>query len=421
MLFSILVYIVYIIECNGYNNGIGPKPALGWNTWCSGGICQTDMCNEVMIIEAAQAMVSNGMHDAGWNRIHISDCWDACTRTSDGHLQADANRFPNGIKYVNDIIHSYGLLSGIYTSAGSATCSNGGRPSNCIPPGSLNHYDEDAQTFANWGCDYVKIDWCGHGLVNAQQQYTNFSHAMNKTGRSMWLELCRGYGYPPPTWVANVSNSWRIYEDHFDDWKSTRTAINKSINATTLSRAYNWAYNDFLMTGGQGCINNTNNPNVSIDRQHCPGQTDIEYITEFSMWSIIGSSLIVATDIRNMTDIMKKVLLNTEVIAVNQISDYPGGNIISSLTVNCDKTIYNACQVWCRRTGQNSVAIVLYNSGEDIHNITVMFDQIPNMNWKNVDIELRDLWEHKTIGYWVNEYTAEIQPHGVQFMTFTKQ
>ena len=91
-------------------------------TWCSGGICQTEMCNQDMIIEATQAMVSNGMYDAGWNRIHISDCWDACSRTPNGYLQADPDRFPNGIKSITDIIHGYGLLSGIYTSAGSATC-----------------------------------------------------------------------------------------------------------------------------------------------------------------------------------------------------------------------------------------------------------------------------------------------------------
>eukprot|EP01084_Bolivina_argentea_P097419 175118_1 len=186
-----------------------------------------------------------------------------------------------------------------------------------------------------------------------------------------------------------------------------------------MSMSYNWAYNDYLMTGGQGCKGVTD-PNVTY--AHCPGMTDLEYITEFSMWSIIGSPLIVASDIRNMTDIMKKILLNKEVIDVNQVYEYPGGSIINNLTVNCDRNVTNACQIWYRQIAANSVGVVLYNSGEDVHNITVVFDQIPNMKWNDkIDLSLRDLWEHQEMGYWVDKYTNEIQPHGVQFITVAKQ
>ena len=243
---------------------------------------------------------------------------------------------------------------------------------------------------------------------------------MNATGRPIWIELCRGYGFPPPTYVANVSQSWRITGDHHDNWESTREAIAASVNNTGMSRSYQWAYNDYLMTGGQGCPNNTN-PNLIYP--HCPGMTDNEYITEFSMWSIIGSPLIVATDIRNMTDIMKTVLLNKEVIDINQINNYPGGEIISDLTVDCDigySNISNACQVWYRQIGAKSVAVVLYNSGEAMHSISVIFDKIPIVKFgAKQDLSIRDLWLHKEMGYWVGNYTQQIEPHGVSFITIT--
>eukprot|EP01084_Bolivina_argentea_P069793 126930_1 len=172
------------------------------------------------------------------------------------------------------------------------------------------------------------------------------------------------------------------------------------------------------MTGGQGCKGDSN---ANYTHDHCPGMSDIEYMTEFSMWAIIASPLIVATDVRNMTDIMNKVLLNGEIIGVNQVNNYPAGDMLKNMTTNCDKNVSKACQVWMRQIESNSVAIVLYNSGDEEHNITVHLNEIPKMKWSGKDIELRDLWEHKVMGYWVNKYTNTIPAHGVQFLTATQQ
>eukprot|EP01084_Bolivina_argentea_P003389 6352_1 len=423
----LLQLISLFVVSYSYNNGIGRKPAMGWNTWCSVGVCETDICNEDMILEASQAMISNGMQKLGYNHINLDDCWTACERGPNGTIQADPKRFPNGIKSLTQTLHAMDFKFGLYTSAGSNTCS-GGQRTNCHPPGSFGHYQQDAQTFAEWEVDYVKLDWCGHNLTNAQQQQTEFSQALNKTGRHMWLELCRGYAYPPPPFVAEIANSWRITGDHYDYWNvgtpaghGTRNAIAHSANATNLSGKYNWAYNDFLMTGGQGCNGNVSDWNPNVTHAHCAGQTALEYYTSFSIWSIISTPLLIATDVRNMTDIMKNIILNEEVIAVNQNNVYPAGNIVSSMTTNCDKNVSNACQVWARQIETNSVAIVLYNAGEQGHNVTVDLSSILNMGWKGKDIEIRDLWQRKILGYWVNEYTNIIEPHGVQFVTATMQ
>ncbi|ETO07252.1 hypothetical protein RFI_30140, partial [Reticulomyxa filosa] len=243
------------------------------------------------------------------------------TRDADGNLQADKHRFPSGIANLTEWLHENGFLFGLYTSAGDKTCSSGRRVFK--PPGSYGHYQQDANTFAEWKVDYVKIDWCGNDLYNAQEQHTEFSEALNNTGRSMWLELCRGYGYPPPPYVAQVANSWRVTGDHHDHWRSTLAAIESVAgpNVTAMSATYNWAYNDFLMTGGQGCP--SINPDVPAG--HCPGQTHSEYRSEFAIWGITASPLIVATDVRNMTDIMNQVLLNQEILAVNQQNETPAG------------------------------------------------------------------------------------------------
>lgn len=247
---------------------------------------------------------------------------------------------------------------------------------------------------------------------------------MNATGRPMWLELCRGYGLPTPSYVAKVANSWRITGDHHDDWESVKSAIAQSAGQTKLSGPYNWAYNDFLMTGGQGC---DGDDIPDYEHPHCPKMTDTEYITEFSMWSIIASPLIVATDVRNMTDIMKTVLLNEEIIAVNQNYDFVAednskpraGDIVPALTVDCDSNVENACQVWARKISKKKVAIVLYNAGDEEHEISVVFNELPG-GFKNYDkkkgIKLRDLWKHETMGYWIGNYTNRIQAHGVQFL-----
>lgn len=102
------------------------------------------------------AMKSNGMYDAGYTHVNLDDCWEACERDKNNNIQPDSDRFPSGIMNLTSFIHSLDMTFGLYTSAGSTTCSGGTR-TDCHPPGSYGYYSEDAQTFADWGVDYVKI------------------------------------------------------------------------------------------------------------------------------------------------------------------------------------------------------------------------------------------------------------------------
>jgi len=357
-----------------YNNGVGKRPPLGWNTWCTLSDCHNgdnkyfDRCNEWEIKEIAQAMLDSGLHKLGFEYVNLDDCWAAEERDKDGNIQPDPDRFPSGMAATADWLHQLGLKFGLYTSMGDSTCNRGGRSKDI--PGSYGHYTEDAATFAKWGMDYVKVDWCGGHTDDPEKQHTEFSHALNATGRPIWLELCRGYSYDPiPPYVAQVANSWRTTGDHQDEWSNTLQVIQSFYQPSNPGVPYAWNYGDFLMTGGPGC-----DVNATL---HCPRSKDDEYRTAFSVWTIASSPLIVATDIRNMTDVMKQCLLNAEAIAINQDYQAPAGKLVGSDTSGvCAGTTDGSspkCPVLGRRLTDGRVAALLINL-DDNESTTVSAD-----------------------------------------------
>lgn len=156
---------------------------MGWTTWCTNNgwlPCYDDVCSEQEVKSVADAIVANGLDKLGYRWILLDDCWAATNRTASGQIQADATRFPSGtLQPLASYLHARGLKLAAYTDVGAKTC-RGARL------GSWPHYADDAQTFAAWQLDGVKMDWCDHPAPFTQQQlYANFSAALNATGRSM--------------------------------------------------------------------------------------------------------------------------------------------------------------------------------------------------------------------------------------------
>lgn len=252
-----------------------------------------------MVKEVAQAMIDQGLQAAGYSYVNLDDCWEATTRDpKTGAMRADPERFTGGsLKPLADWLHARKFSFGMYTSAGEETCSTGGRTVPGKPdargvPGSIGHYVQDASTYAEWGVDYVKMDWCSK-LDNNGTLTHAMAAALNLTGRPMWLNFhCGEYTGDYKTWCARDGNSFRIGPDHHDVWSRTAEVI--ELLATVSSRGggtigpYAWADADFLMTGGAGCDTNEM-------AQRCPGQSEDEYRTEFSLWSVAASQIIVAT------------------------------------------------------------------------------------------------------------------------------
>ncbi len=197
------------------------------------------------------------------------------------------------------------------------------------------------------------------------------------------------------------------------NWNSTKELINLVINQTKLSGPYGWAYADLMMTGGQGCSSSYNNQNWL----HCPGQTDTEYMTEFAIFAISSSPMLVATDIRNMTDIMKKCLLNKEIIEVNQQDETPAGNLVYYHDCSGPSKV---CQVWSRKLKESdTIAVVAFNIDDGEHRISIEFNKL-GMDWNSDStLDVRDLWQHKNIGSFTGQYDVDIPPHANFFAKLT--
>lgn len=151
---GLIALITLVAPCSAYNNGLGRLPPMGWNTWCTDDICGLrDVCTAKEVMSVADAIVSEGLDKLGYNYLVMDDCWSDHTRNASGFLQPDPRNFPDGLKPVADYLHSKGLRYGLYTCVGTQTC-RGGRP------GSYGHYERDANTFAEWGMDFIKADNC---------------------------------------------------------------------------------------------------------------------------------------------------------------------------------------------------------------------------------------------------------------------
>jgi len=278
-----------------YDNGAPNSrlPPLGWSSWEAFGAGTEhpirDYCDENSVKAAIDAFHETGLYDAGYRHFHLDDCWSIVERKSDGLIQPDPTRFPNGMKPAIDYAHSRGLTFGLYTSGGKAGC----MPNRA---GSKGHWEQDAQSFADWGVDWVKMDFCGGSDVHGS--YRNMSKALNATGRPIGFNMCEWGLQNPWEWGGSLSQSWRITKDHAGTWASTKDAIKAMMRIPREHGGRPWGWNDMdmLQTG--------NGPQSGYDPTPGYGPatlTEAEYVTEFSMWAIAGSPLLVTTPIMNCT------------------------------------------------------------------------------------------------------------------------
>ncbi|XP_065911762.1 uncharacterized protein [Dysidea avara] len=382
-------------------------PPMGWNTWCTDGSCGRDYCDAKEIMSIADAMETNGMKDAGYEYINLDDCW-ADHRDQNGTIVPDMNRFPSGLMPVINYVHSKGFKFGLYTDGGIHTCSSGERPYKI--PGSYGHYEQDAFTYAKWGVDYVKMDWCNTEFngtkLDPHKQYAEMSAALDNTTKEFFFNSCEWGVDNPWEWMWQYANSWRSGPDHHDSWDSTERIIEHNVGLGKYAGpTKGWNDLDFIMTGGQGCKDDHS--------KICPGQTDVEYRSEFSMWVIMASPLLVVTDIRNMTELQKEILLNAEMISVHQDKLGKAGDRVGGWDCSEGK---ERCQIWAKPLNDGSVAVALFNSGKEAHDITLDFKVIGMED----AVMMRDLWQHKDLGKFENSFTINVASHGAEVYKITK-
>ncbi|HTL94002.1 MAG TPA: glycoside hydrolase family 27 protein [Gemmatimonadaceae bacterium] len=357
-------------------NGLARTPPMGWNSW-NHFACNV---NEQTIRETADAMVATGMRDAGYRYVVIDDCWQVA-RDANGVLVADPQRFPHGIKALADYIHSKGLLFGIYTDAGTNTCQ--GRP------GTLGHEDQDARTFAAWGVDYVKEDWCHAQNLDAPTQYAKFRDALARTGRPIVLSICEWGSNQPWEWAPRVGNLWRTTDDIEDTWSSMLDNLDQSAQHATAAGPGTWNDPDMLEVGNGG-------------------MTDEEYRAHFSLWAIMAAPLIAGNDLRQMSATTIATLTNREVIAVDQDSLGAQGILVWERPPEL--------QVWAKPLHDGSRAIALLNRSSAPARITAYFSRA---GLRSDSAQVRDLWSHQDVGRFGRQFETTVPSHGVVLVRAT--
>jgi alpha-galactosidase len=356
---------------------IALTPPMGWNSW-NHFACDV---SEALIRETADAVVSSGMRDAGYKYVVIDDCWQV-SRDPSGTIVADPQRFPHGIKALADYVHSKGLKFGIYTDAGTKTCQ--GRP------GTLGFEERDAQTYARWGVDYVKEDWCNADKLDARTQYTKFRRALDRTGRPIVLSICEWGVNQPWDWAPRVGNLWRTTDDISDNWASMLSNLDQSAQHSSVAHPGAWNDPDMLEIGNGG-------------------MTADEYRAHMSLWAMQAAPLIAGNDLRTMSAETKSILTNAEVIAVDQDSLGAQGTLVSSGPPDR--------QVWSKPLRDGSRAVVLLNRASSSDSINVSFRRA---GIHTDSASVRDLWRHVDLGRFRGSFTAVVPGHAALMLRITR-
>ncbi len=356
-------------------------PALGWNTWNTFG---TNI-NESLILESADILVSTGLREAGYEYIVIDDCWSLRQRDENDQLVPDPEKFPHGMKYVADYVHSKGLKFGMYSCAGFMTC--GGYPA------SYGHEYDDAKAFASWGVDFLKYDYCFHPCtVPGHILYKRMALALQNCGRDILFSACSWGADDTKIWIKETgANMWRSTGDINDSWASIKDL------ATSQLRA--------LEYNGMGCFNDMDMLVVGMNAKGnvgFVGCTPEEYKTHFALWAFLGSPLMIGCDIREMSEETLALLKNKTLLRINQDTAYRQPFFCAKLERNPEKIVPGTdyyekypleTPILARFLDDGTVAIGIFNltdSDATIWSATLQLDAIGLGEDTGMTLELTD-------------------------------
>lgn len=379
-------------------NQLTPTPPMGWMTW---NLFQGNI-SEQLIRETADAMVQEGFADAGYKYIFIDDEWQG-GRDSKNNIIADPVKFPNGIKAVADYVHSKGLKLGIYSDAAQLTCAG--------YTASLGFEEQDARTFASWGIDYLKYDYCNapEDSATARQRYRTMAEALQKSGRDIVLGICEWGSRNCEEWCEEVGGQlWRTTYDVRDMWKDIvkqgGRGILDIINETAPLHKYvrhgQWPDMDMLVVG----LNGKGGPSSDLGGVGCSSD---EYQTQMSIWCMMSSPLAMTNDLRNLTPDDRRILLNREIIAINQD---PLG-IAAERKVNTDTH-----QIFVRPLSNGRHAIAIINTADTAQKLSADLNRLGIDGRHN----LRDVWQHKTVAKKASRWSGKVAPHATVVLVTEK-
>jgi alpha-galactosidase len=355
---------------------IARKPPMGWNSWNKFG------CNvsETLIREVADAMVSSGLKDAGYQYVVIDDCWQV-SRDASGTIVPDPERFKGGMKALADYVHSKGLKFGVYSDAGARTCE--GRP------GSSGYEVEDARQYAAWGVDYLKYDWCNTDGVDPKIAYPTMRNALKATGRPILFSMCEWGRNQPWTWARGVAHIWRTTGDISDRWDSFVRLLDQQVGLEKYAGPGGWNDPDMLEVGNGGMSNT-------------------EYRAHFSFWCLLSAPLIAGNDIRSMTPEIRAILTNKDVVAVDQDTFQQGRRIRKD----------GALEVWAKKMTDGSQVVILFNRGQAPGTLAVSWHEI-GLPF-DASMKVQNLWTKQEMGVVKGTFSADVPSHDVVMVRVSK-
>ncbi|WP_316834860.1 glycoside hydrolase family 27 protein [Pedobacter nutrimenti] len=357
-------------------NMLAATPPMGWMTWNY----FADQIHEKEIMEMADALVKTGMRDAGYRYIFIDDGWQG-GRDNRNNIIADPQKFPSGIKALADYVHSKGLKLGIYSDAAPLTCAG--------YTASLGFEEQDAKTFASWGIDYLKYDYCGAppDAETAKHRYKTMADALRKSGREIAFGICEWGDRKPWLWAAEAGGQlWRTTGDVRDKWKRRSEKeggegildiIDVNAGLDQYAGIGHWNDMDMLVVG----LNGKKGPSGDLGGTGC---STAEYQSQMSLWSILTSPLAATNDLRTMDEQTKRILLNTEVIQLNQ----------DPLGKQAVRKVNDA--VWTilvKPLANGDYAVAVLNRSDAVQTADLKFADLG----LNESYTVRDLWAHKTV------------------------
>jgi alpha-galactosidase len=359
---------------------------MGWNSWNKFG-CDV---SERLIRETADALVATGMKAAGYQYLIIDDCWQT-SRDAEGRIVADPQRFPSGMQALADYVHAKGLRFGLYSDAGGGTCQK--------RPGSKGHEAIDAQSYASWGVDYLKYDWCDTDGMDTHEAYGRMSAALRATGRPIVFSMCEWGSTRPWLWAEGVSQLWRSTGDIQDCWDCGKSwggmgvvhIIDQQAELYPFAGPGHWNDPDMLEVGNGGL-------------------TQSESRAHFSFWALFAAPLIAGNDLRSMSPDTHDILTNAEVIAVDQDPLGIQGRRIRD---------EGAKEMWMKPLADGSRAVILFNRGTEPGDISVTWEELGL--FAGAQAQVRDLWKKTDLGVFTKRYETKVDPHGVVMLRVTPQ
>ena len=379
------------------DNKLARTPPMGWNSWNK----FAGRIDDQAVRGVADAMVSSGMKKAGYEYVNIDDTWEL-GRDANGNITSNT-KFPN-MKALGDYVHSKGLKIGIYSSPGPKTCAG--------YEGSYGHEDQDAKTFAAWGIDYLKYDWCSasglYGDEDMQAVYQKMGDALAKSGRPIVYSLCQYGRNKVWEWGAKVGgNCWRTTGDINDSWGSLDrigfgTPVPGGLRKEGEPAPPGLSQFDIAPSA---VVGHWNDPDMlEIGNGH---MTTDEYRTHFSLWCLLRAPLLAGNDLRDMTDDTKSILMNPDVIAIDQD---PAGLPIKKVSQDTNTVIY------MRPLKGGDIAVGMFNRGDQAADLSVTWDSLGIAGKK---LQVRDLWKHAAVTVSGDKYSANVPTHGVVLLRVT--